>query len=700
MVASLPGTEVLAATWSQHFADRYPLQHQQTLAWLRRALAQAAAQRDAGRQLSPAWLEERRTLLARCAGVHLASVAVAGGTLTPLPGGATGYRLELPSGVLFTGRCWEPTERPPRGAVVLAEPAPEQDRALIDAYRARGLRVIQPFLARVERSFAEEESDRKWWRFTDDEMLHLMAFIIGGSRAGLEAGELRTVVRHLANDPAGRPLPVALDGRGGLLLPGVIAAALQPDLFDLLVLDTGVAALDHQEEDVRVNTLWGFHRDFDALTLLAMAEQSDLLFVEPAPTPSSTFGRAVTWLTGDPRTGERQRVVTRSGSTAPDGVAAAVSAHLTTAHRQAEAPPALSSENRSGSASDDDRYRQALLSKLTFLERKQAEARRRREQRYALPGLTPDTYRQRVAESVRRVMGPELPEARDRRARTRLALERPAHVVYEVLLESVPGVETAGYLLVPRNRLPAPAIICQHGLSGRPDYLAGLEEQWIYDRLAERLSDKGYVTFAPFMNWGWGGTAGRDALVKHAYALGVTPNRFEVAQLHAIVDFLQSRPEVLAEQIAFYGLSYGGHASVWLPACEPRLAAVVTAGHFNDWQNKLTSTDITSPLVRPTSYPTVDEGYDMFTFNVLNELGHAEFVTRFAPRPYMVENGLRDTVTPTTWVDREFGRVQAVFAWMGAADAAELEHFDGPHRIWAEGTFRFLRRHLHGAAGG
>jgi len=288
------------------------------------------------------------------------------------------------------------------------------------------------------------------------------------------------VLRCLANDAADRPLPVALDGRGRHLLPGVIAAALHPSLFDLLLLDTGVEALDHQEEDTRVNTLWGFHRDFDALTLLAMAEQSDLLFVEPAPTPSAAFGRAVTWLTVQPHAGARERLITRTGSTAPDELAADVSAQLTTAHRQAVAQPAPSSEDRTGAESSDDLYRQALLSKITFLETQHAEARRRRERRYALAGLTPDAYRQRVAESVLRVMGPALPEATDRRPRTRLALERPAHLVYEVLLDSVPGVEVAGYLLVPRNRLPAPAIICQHGLSGRPDYLAGLEENWIY----------------------------------------------------------------------------------------------------------------------------------------------------------------------------------------------------------------------------
>src|SRR5207245_1539382 len=122
--------------------------------------------------------------------------------------------------------------------------------------------------------------------------------------------------------------------------------------------------------------------------------------------------------------------------------------------------------------------------------------------------------------------------------------------------------------------------ICQHGRGGRPESLVGVgsnleEGEWIYDRFAQRLAEKGYVTFAPFMNWGWGTTAARDGLVKPAFALGVTPNRLEVAQLHAIVDFLRARPEVVADRIGFYGLSYGGHASLWLGAHERRLAAVV-----------------------------------------------------------------------------------------------------------------------------
>ena len=84
----------------------------------------------------------------------------------------------------------------------------------------------------------------------------------------------------------------------------------------------------------------------------------------------------------------------------------------------------------------------------------------------------------------------------------------------------------------------------------------------------------------------------------------------------------------------------------------------------------------------------------MFNFDVLNRFDHAELATMHAPRPYMVENGLRDTVAPTVWVDNEFRRVQGVYESLGAGEAAVLSHFDGPHRMWGEESLLFLKKYL------
>lgn len=703
---ALPATEYLDPARYTGFYDRYREQYEQSVAWMERELARLAAQRDADRSHDAAWLRAQRERLAGCTGFDQAHSNVIHTELDPLVAGVSRYRVETENGLSFGGLVWEPVAGEPQGIVVIGGGEPAAWHEQIALYRSAGLRVVMPCLAQPLRTYADDPQ-RHWYTFADDELLHLFFFIVGGSVAGLEATEVAAVSAALAQQQ-GERLPVALHLRDRHLITALIAAAFAP--VDLLLLGPEVGALEHQESDVRVNTLWGFHRHFDGLTLLQLAQTPHLLFLDPLATPSPAYSRARLWFeeTADGEPVTDRRTVARMVAPEPDALAHAVAAALGTTGRTLSAAAASVGEQQWQAA-----YRSALDSKLAYLEGLHVSARQHRERRYDPTALTPEAYRARVAASLGRVAGPPLPETADRRPRTRRVLQQPAYALYEVLLSSVAGhddgdgshthdmdrdVDVAGYLLLPTDSTPAPAIICQHGVGGRPDALVGLndrlERQWVYDQFARRLAEKGYVVFVPFMNWGWPTTPARDRLVKHAYALGIAPNRFEVAQLHAIVDFLAGRPEVRTDRMAFYGLSYGGHASLWLCAHEARLAAVVTAGHFNDWQPKLTSTDISPPQERPTSFITVEEGYDMFNYNVLNELGHAELATRFAPRPYFVENGLRDSVTPTAWVDREFARVQAVFTRMDAAERVGLEHFHGPHRVWAEGSFRFLERHL------
>jgi len=701
---ALSGTAYLSPARRTAFYDHYQQQYAQTLAWLQRTLVQAARTRDQERRTDAAYRDEKRRRLVQSSGVDQIFASPTNVERMPTSGGATVYRVQCERGLLYTGLLWEPPSTTPvRGAVILAGVEENATTSLIAHYQAQGIRVILPCLARAQHSF-QEHPQRRWYSFTDDELLHLFFFLCGGSLAGLEATELLTIGQALGQQE-GERLPIALHLEGRHLLTGAVAAAVAPAFgeagvrpYDLLVLPDTVDRLDQQERDARVNTIWNFHTDFDALTLFDLAANAALLFLESTPTPSTCFGRALAWFGA--QGGREQRRVERLITPGVETVAATVAnilVPLMPSHGEAAMAPLT--PVKIDSALVDELYQQALVRKVAYLEAMHEAARQQRQQRYALATLTPTEYRERVAQSLDRVAGPPLPETVERRPQTRLVMRCPAYDLYEIVLESVPGVEVAGYLLLPLTPQPAPAVICQHGLGGRPEALVGMGDrleghQWVYDRFAQRLAERGYVVFVPFMNWGWPTTAMRDCLVKHAYALGFAPNRFEVAQLHAIVDFLQARPEVVADRIAFYGLSYGGHASLWLCAHESRLAAVVTAGHFNEWQTKLLSPELSPPLVRPTAYVTVEEGYDMFNYNVLHELGHAELATRFAPRPQMIENGLQDSVTPTAWVDREFARAQAVFTWLNAADQLELEHFSGPHRVWAEGSFRFLERQL------
>ena len=305
-----------------------------------------------------------------------------------------------------------------------------------------------PCFARSQPSF-RDHPQRQWYHFTDDELLHLFFFLCGGSLAGLEAAELLTITDALAIQD-GMRLPVVLHLAGRHLLTAVIAAALAPALaqaqsYALLLLPETVDQLDNQETDERVNTIWGFHTDFDALTLFDLATNTNLLFIEATPTPSACFSRALAWfaLQHDQPSRQVERLFKLDNTTLLAPVVPRLAPDAAAMHLFTPAPvpanldmPLL-----------NDLYQQALVSKVSYLESLHDAATHQRRQRYDVTTLTPAAYRTRVAESLERVAGPPLPATTDRKAQTRLIDRRPAYDLYEVILESVPGVEVAGYLL-------------------------------------------------------------------------------------------------------------------------------------------------------------------------------------------------------------------------------------------------------------
>ncbi len=698
----LPGTQSFGRaenSFNAVFQDHYAKQWMMTLEWMQRNLSQKGRIRDELRGSSMLWLEERRARLREASGVDLFVADVKQVSFKSCQDSkqALHYQLIMNNGLHFNGILRLPEDSSFVGFMITAG---STDETVVQDYLLAGICVIQPFWAKESYSYREDE-DRKWFTYPDIELLHHFAFICGGSHAGLEAMEMYATVQAIAEAMSCKGverLPIILDLCERHLLPGAVAAAINPAWATAIVLRGDTEKLNHQEIDTAVNTIWGFHRYFDLLTLLQLAEESNIIFVEQGETPSANAARASVWFgkeeTAEGKASHKQRLVHRCR---PNAAIDCIK-HLLQGSALRKHSLSVSSNNDS----ESQLYRDAMDSKLSFLEQQHIAAQTRKNERYDLANISIDSYKERIGESIEKVMGvrlePGLQLKNVRTKQVRAAVDAP-YVIYEVIIESLPGIDVAGYLLIPLDKHPVfegpfPAVICQHGLMGRPESLAGLKEDWVYYRLAQTLAEKGFVSFVPFMNWGWGGNPARDALAKHAFALGMTPNRFEQVQLSAIIDFLQSRSEVIADRIGFYGLSYGGHASLWLGACEPRLAAIITSGHFNDWHPKLTSTRISPPYSTPTSYATVEECLDMFNFDIMNQLGHAELATYQAPRPFMVENGLKDSVTPLHWVESEFSKVSKVYDKLNAQDLVKLGHFNGPHRIWGEESLIFLEKHL------
>ncbi|MFM8726393.1 MAG: hypothetical protein ACKON9_14855, partial [Planctomycetaceae bacterium] len=148
-----------------------------------------------------------------------------------------------------------------------------------------------------------------------------------------------------------------------------------------------------------------------------------------------------------------------------------------------------------------------------------------------------------------------------------------------------------------------------------------------------------------------------------------------------------------ADRIGFYGLSYGGKTAMRVPALLEAYRLSICSGDFTDWPRTIASND------ERYSYVFTGE-YEIPEWNLAHVASYAEFAQLISPRPFMVEAGHRDGGQPTELVSGEFGRVRRHFDRLGISERAELEFFDGPHRIHGVGTFEFLDRHLRGANGG
>ena len=276
----------------------------------------------------------------------------------------------------------------------------------------------------------------------------------------------------------------------------------------------------------------------------------------------------------------------------------------------------------------------------------------------------------------------------DFNARSRVVYDKPTWTGYEVVLDVFPDVIAYGILCLPKDIKAderRPVVVCQHGLEGRPqDTLEGNHPA--YHDFAAKLAERGYITFAPQNLY-----IGHDkfrTLQRKAYPLKKTLFSILVPQHQQIVNWLKTQPNVDADHIAFYGLSYGGKSAMRIPPLVPDYCLSICSGDFNDWVDKNASTR------ENYSYVWTNE-YEIFEFDLGTTFNYAEMAALVAPRPFMVERGHFDAVGIDERVASEFAKVRFLYsARLGIPDLCEIEWFSGPHTIHGKGTFEFLDRHL------
>lgn len=279
------------------------------------------------------------------------------------------------------------------------------------------------------------------------------------------------------------------------------------------------------------------------------------------------------------------------------------------------------------------------------------------------------------------------------------------YTAYRVWFDAAPGVQAYGILLVPAKPGPKPALICVHGHEGTPEIVAGfLSDQAlagnIYRIFGRTAVERGYVVWCPMILGYYSEerepqegpqAKGRDLLHKKALLTGGSLMGLEVAKLRRAVDFLQTLPEVDPQRIGIYGLSKGGHYTLYTSGVETRLKAVVVSGWFNNRVRKLTYAKSADD---PTPFLTRTHRSEYYLPGLLNRFGDAELGWMIAPRPLLIEAGTKDSSVNIRFAREEFKRVEEVYGRLKIADRAVFAPFEGPHQINGSRSFPFLDKWL------
>ena len=277
--------------------------------------------------------------------------------------------------------------------------------------------------------------------------------------------------------------------------------------------------------------------------------------------------------------------------------------------------------------------------------------------------------------------------------------------LYRVHVNVIEDVEMPALLLIPRaaEHTPAPAVICQHGYAGSPEWTMGFgsEGQQNYmNALGHRMASAGYVVIAPQIVCSPPGVGqDRVRLDRLARLAGKSLLGFEMFELSRVVDYLQTRPEVDPQRIGMYGISQGGKSTLFLSALDTRIAAAVCSCYYNNRWNKM----IEPALLADTA---AQEGLAYAAYLGLSEddkfnpLAAPLFPDHLlggliCPRPFMVEIGRYDPVIYWRDAVEEYERLHAIYAALGIPERSQATVSQwGGHEIFFDDAKAFLDRWL------
>lgn len=266
-----------------------------------------------------------------------------------------------------------------------------------------------------------------------------------------------------------------------------------------------------------------------------------------------------------------------------------------------------------------------------------------------------------------------------------------------------PGVLMPLYVLIPKNVAgPYPTALAPHGhSSGGKVAVAGVRE---HPEVAATIDEHNYdygvqfvregcIAFCPDAR-GFGerqekmeGAGMLDSscrvLNNMAMPLGLTVTGMWAWDLHRLIDYAKTRPEVRKGKLGCAGLSGGGLQTLWAAALDTRITCAIVSGYFYGCRESLLD-----------MYENCDCNYVPHLWEY-TDIG--DIAALIAPRPLLIETGTQDHLNGASGIENVKSQVQITrkaYRLLGAERNLRHVIFKGEHRWHGKKSIPWMKKHL------
>jgi pimeloyl-ACP methyl ester carboxylesterase len=145
------------------------------------------------------------------------------------------------------------------------------------------------------------------------------------------------------------------------------------------------------------------------------------------------------------------------------------------------------------------------------------------------------------------------------------------------------------------------------------------------------------------------------------------------------VDYIQSRPEAMLQDIGCLGLSGGGVVALYAAALDDRLSTVVIDGALCTFR---------------ASIMAIEHCADNYVPGLARYAETHDVAGLIAPRPLLVEHGTEDPIFPIEGVRQAYRQLARVYTFLGCPECLALDEFAGGHCFGGGRAFAWLDQWL------